>query len=70
MMYPLRTERPLPGCSPARIQLMLKTRDGDPWNLSLSAGMERFVGHYSRVPGLSSDGQLLEYEPTGRVRNG
>jgi hypothetical protein len=70
MMYPLRTERPLPPRSTSRIQLMLRTPDGAPWSVSLSPGMERFIGHYSRVPGLSSGSSLLQYKPTGRERNG
>ena len=70
MMYPLRTERASPAQPSSRIQLVLRTPDGNPWSLILSAGMERFVGRYSRVAGLRSDGLLLEYKPVGVMRNG
>lgn len=63
MVYPLRTERPAPLRSPAKIQLMLRTPDGGRWGVTLSDGMERFIGHYPRVPGLGSDSPLLEYRP-------
>lgn len=70
MMYPLRTERVLSARSPSRIELVLRTPEGNPWSLILPAGMERFVGHYSRVAGLRSGGPLLEYKPVGFAPNG
>ena len=43
---------------------MLGTPDGGScWTLTLSRGMEQFIGHYPRVPGLGSGGPLLRYEP-------
>ena len=53
-----------------KIQLMLRTREGRGWELSLSEGMERFIGHYPRVAGLGSGGPLLCYEPVGHRRDG
>ncbi len=53
----------MPPPSPAKIQLMLRTRSGGRWAVTLSHGMERFIGHYPKVPGISSDSRLLEYRP-------
>jgi hypothetical protein len=63
MNYPLRAERPVSPRSPAKIQLILRTPDVGSWSVTLSDGIERFIGHYPRVPGLGSDGPLLEYRP-------
>ena len=49
----------------ARTELVLRMQDGSPWRLSLSAGMERFVGAYPRLPGFASDGALLTYVAAG-----
>ena len=46
---------------PARLELMLTRHDGTPWTLSMSAGMERFVGRYPRLTRLVIDGPLLDY---------
>ena len=62
MSSPLRTQRPLPPPQASKIQLQLRTPDGGGWGLTLSHGMERFIGHYSRVPGLGSGEALLRYE--------
>jgi hypothetical protein len=70
MFYRMRTQRPLPSGLSPKIQLKLRTPDGGGWDLTLSVGMERFIGHYSRVPGLSSDSPLLEYQPVGCARSG
>jgi hypothetical protein len=52
------------------MQLMLRTPDGGQWGVAFSAGMECFIGHYPRMPGLGSESGLLEYQPVGRARNG
>ncbi len=65
MMYPLRTERPAPALSTPRVQLMLRTTDGRRWGVTFSEGMERFIGHYPRVPGLHSESPILDYRPVG-----
>jgi hypothetical protein len=49
---------------------MLRKPDGGRWGLTVSVGMERFIGHYSRVPGLGSGGPLLEYQPVGCTLSG
>jgi hypothetical protein len=64
MMYPLRAERLEPLQSVSRIWLRLRSPDGE-WGVALSPGMERFIGPYPRVPGLSSGGALLDYQPVG-----
>ena len=61
MVNPLRTERPVP--LEARLQLMLRNPHGGRWTVTFSDGVERFIGHYPRVPGLGSDRGLLEYRP-------
>ena len=50
----------IPG-APARVELLLQTAEGAPWRLRLSAGMERFVGAYPRLPGIVSEGPLLAF---------
>lgn len=54
--------RQLPPRKASKIQLMLRTPEGDRWGLTLSQGMERFIGHYPRVPGLGCGGPLLRYQ--------
>ncbi|HEX8062898.1 MAG TPA: hypothetical protein VF535_06750 [Allosphingosinicella sp.] len=66
MFNHMRARLPLPTRPPAKLQLMLRTPDGAGWDLTVSAGMERFIGHYSQVPGLSSASPLLEYQPVRR----
>lgn len=46
-----------------RVELLLCLDDGSPWTLTLSAGMERFIGYYPKVDGLRSDGPLLSFCP-------
>jgi hypothetical protein len=49
-----------------RSQLLLRLPDGSPWRLSFSPGMERFIGHYPRLPGIETDGPVLAFETTSR----
>ncbi|HEX8263755.1 MAG TPA: hypothetical protein VF547_12870 [Allosphingosinicella sp.] len=58
---------PRPG---SKVQLLLRTPDGGGWGLTLSHGMEQFIGHYPRVAGLGSGGPLLRYEPLSPARSG
>ena len=44
-----------------RLELVLRLADGSPWRLSLSAGMERFIGYYPRVDGIDAGGPLLRF---------
>ena len=69
MSSPTSAGRPLPSRQAQNVQLMLRTPDGARWDLTLSQEMERFIGHYPRVPGLGSGGPLLCYEPLRRTRN-
>ncbi|HEX8572834.1 MAG TPA: hypothetical protein VF759_08790 [Allosphingosinicella sp.] len=52
----------MPPGQASKIRLQLRTPDGRGWGLTLSNGMERFIGHYPRVAGLGSGGPLLRYE--------
>jgi hypothetical protein len=45
-----------------RVELVLHLEDGSPWRLTVSAGMERFIGHYPRVEGLDAGGPLLRFQ--------
>ena len=47
--------------APSRIALVLRLEDGSPWRLTVSAGMERFIGHYPRLDGFDSGGPLLRF---------
>ncbi len=66
----MRAQRPPSSRQLPKIRLNLRTCQGAAWDLDVSAGMERFIGHYSRVPGLGSAGPLLEYQPVGCARSG
>lgn len=46
---------------PSRVELMLRLEDGSPWRLTVSAGMEPFIGYYPRVDGLNPGGPLLRF---------
>jgi hypothetical protein len=65
MSYRIRAALPPSSRQSSKIRLNLRTPDGGGWDLIVSPGMERFIGHYSRVPGLGSESPLLEYQPVG-----
>jgi hypothetical protein len=44
------------------LSLSLATPDGGEWRLNLSPGMDRFVGHYARLPGIAPPGGLIDYK--------
>jgi hypothetical protein len=44
-----------------RVELSLRREDGSPWTLTMSAGMERFVGYYPKVDGIDSGQPLLDF---------
>jgi hypothetical protein len=44
-----------------RSELWLRQPDGSPWVLRVTPGVERFIGHYPRLPGIVTDGPLLSY---------
>jgi len=43
------------------VELVLRNRDGDPWSLILSLGMERFIGRYPRLDGIGCGEPLLSF---------
>lgn len=43
------------------LELALRLEDGSPWRLTVSAGIERFIGHYPLVDGLDAGGPLLRF---------
>jgi hypothetical protein len=47
---------------PGRLELVLRHVDGTPWRLTVSPGIERFIGFYPRVDGIDSGGPLLRFE--------
>ncbi len=51
-----------------RLELLLRQPDGQPWSVTFSPGIERFIGAYPRLEGVDAGGSLLEYRavaPTG-----
>lgn len=52
----------------SKVQLLLRTPDGVDWGVTVSSGIERFIGHYPRVAGVGSGGPLLRYEPLETAR--
>jgi hypothetical protein len=53
-LIPLRSRLP-------RVELVLRLADGGPWRLTVSSGMERFIGHYPRIDGIEPGGPLLRF---------
>lgn len=52
---------------PVRVELVLNTPDGRPWRLTVSPGMERFIGYYPRVEGIDPGGPLLRFALANRA---
>ena len=50
-----------PAAGAPRVELILRLSDGSPWRLSVSPGVERFIGHYPRLPGFEGESRLLLY---------
>jgi hypothetical protein len=48
------------------LELVLRDGDGAPWVLSLSAGMEAFIGAYPRIDGFGAGDPLLVFRPAGQ----
>jgi len=44
-----------------RTELVLVAADGSAWPVSMSPGIERFIGAYPRLPGLESESGLLSF---------
>lgn len=49
---------------PSRLELVLRLEDGSPWRLTVSAGVERFVGYYPRLDGFDTGGPLVTFGAT------
>jgi hypothetical protein len=49
------------GAPAARIELALLRPDGEPWSLTVSPGIERFIGFYPRLEGFACAGPVLVY---------
>ena len=49
------------GAEPPKVELLLRLEDGTPWTLTLSAGVQRFIGYYPRIRGIDFEGSLLTY---------
>jgi hypothetical protein len=49
------------GPAASRVELVLRAGDGKPWTLSVSAGIERFIGYYPRIDGIDPGGPLLRF---------
>lgn len=45
----------------ARVELNLRLEDGEPWTVSFSPGIERFIGHYPRLDAIAPEGTLLAF---------
>ena len=45
----------------ARVELALTRPDGEPWSLTVSPGVERFIGFYPRLEGFACAGPVLVY---------
>jgi hypothetical protein len=58
----MRIRSTFPSVDRRRLELVLRLGDGSPWRLTVSPGMERFIGHYPRVDGFGGDGPLLRFE--------
>ena len=50
------------GAPAARIELSLIRPDGETWSLTVSPGVERFIGYYPRLEGFASAGPVLVYK--------
>lgn len=44
-----------------RVTLTLQSPDGGIWSFTLSAGCEKFIGHYPRLPELGSAQRLFVF---------
>jgi hypothetical protein len=65
----MRSTFVFPAAAPApRVELALRDREGEPWLLTLSCGMERFIGAYPRLPGFECGGGLLAFRQVDGAR--
>lgn len=52
-----------------RVELVLRLADGEPWRVSFSAGIERFIGQSPLLGGIMSDGPDFEFEVVEPARS-
>ena len=64
---PAQHDRPSPFDfdAPPRVELVLRDAAGAPWPLTLSPGVEKFIGSYPRVDGFDAGGPLIVYRTAG-----
>lgn len=48
----------------SRVDLVLRLPEGEPWVVSFSPGIERFIGHYPRLEAIAPEGTLLTFSRT------
>lgn len=46
------------------VELVLRLEDSSPWHLTVSAGVERFIGYYPRLDGFDTGGPLVSFGVT------
>ncbi|HEY5724270.1 MAG TPA: hypothetical protein VIT45_18315 [Allosphingosinicella sp.] len=49
------------GAPATRLELALTRPDGEPWSLTVSPGIERYIGFYPRIEGFACAGPVLVY---------
>jgi hypothetical protein len=49
----------------ARVDLVLRLPEGEPWIVSFSPGIERFIGYYPRLDEIAPEGTLLSFSRRG-----
>lgn len=54
-----------PRSSSPCVELQLRLADGSSWRLTVSAGIERFIGYYPLVDGLDPGDALLRFRAIG-----
>ncbi|HEX8572836.1 MAG TPA: hypothetical protein VF759_08800 [Allosphingosinicella sp.] len=50
-----------------RLELVLSLADGSPWRLTVSPGIEAFIGNYPRLEGIDCGEPLLRFRVAGRA---
>ncbi|HEU0134944.1 MAG TPA: hypothetical protein VFR28_08980 [Allosphingosinicella sp.] len=55
---------PPASASVGRVDLVLRLPEGEPWVVSFSPGIERFIGHYPRFEAIAPEGTLLTFSRT------
>ena len=49
--------------APERMELVLYLPGNRLWSVTVSPGVERFIGHYPRIDGFNAGPGLIEYRP-------